>query len=169
MSTKIIDNTRNCIVFPGQGSQFVGMGKGLFLSCKIYVEKANECFQDMTCKDSVFMIQIKYYLIRNHTQFTQPALYLINALSYLNHKESQEALPAIFQAIVQVNIMHYKLLKFLIFLMDCDQFKKREVIRQFKLRWNVSRVLGNVEDKLNNLLSASVEIANYNSHEQLVL
>lgn len=44
MSTKIIDNTRNCIVFPGQGSQFVGMGKGLFLSCKIYVEKANECF-----------------------------------------------------------------------------------------------------------------------------
>lgn len=65
-------------MFPGQGSQARGMGGGLF-----------DEFQEMTDKaDKILGYSIKELCLSdprrelNKTQFTQPALYVVNALSY---------------------------------------------------------------------------------------
>ena len=66
-------------VFPGQGSQFKGMGGDLFGEFKEITNKADQILgysiKDLCLKDP------KHQL--NNTQFTQPALYTVNALSYL--------------------------------------------------------------------------------------
>lgn len=66
-------------VFPGQGAQFKGMGKALF-----------DQYADLTAETSDYL---KYSIADlclqnpdgklNQTQFTQPALYLVNHLHYL--------------------------------------------------------------------------------------
>ena len=65
-------------MFPGQGSQMRGMGKDLFSK-----------FPDLTQKaDSILGYSIEDLCLNdpqkelNQTQFTQPALYVVNALSY---------------------------------------------------------------------------------------
>lgn len=65
-------------VFPGQGSQKVGMGEGLF-----------EEFSALTSKaDAILGYSIKELCLKDaagqlgQTQFTQPALFVVNALSY---------------------------------------------------------------------------------------
>ncbi|AJQ95700.1 ACP S-malonyltransferase [Gynuella sunshinyii] len=65
-------------VFPGQGSQAKGMGGNLFDEFKDLVDKA----------DAILGFSIKQLCLEdpnkelNKTQFTQPALYVVNALSY---------------------------------------------------------------------------------------
>lgn len=72
-------------IFPGQGSQQKGMGGNLFSEFHELTEKA----------DAVLGYSIKELCLENYngrlsqTQFTQPALYVVNALSYLKKiKES---------------------------------------------------------------------------------
>jgi malonyl CoA-acyl carrier protein transacylase len=72
-------------MFPGQGSQARGMGGTLF-----------EEFEDLTEKaDKVLGYSIKELCLEDprrelgKTQFTQPALYVVNALSYF--KKLQES------------------------------------------------------------------------------
>ena len=67
-------------VFPGQGSQKKGMGENLFGHFNDLTEKA----------DSILGYSIKELCISdphkklNKTEYTQPALYVVNALMYLN-------------------------------------------------------------------------------------
>lgn len=79
-------------LFPGQGSQVRGMGVGLF-----------EAFPDLTRRAS----EILGYSIRElclddprrqlaQTQFTQPALYVVSALSYLKRVSNGGAPPDMF-------------------------------------------------------------------------
>ena len=66
-------------VFPGQGSQFKGMGKNLFPLFPELVQEADEILGysiKSLCLDDNEKI--------NKTEYTQPALYVINALSYQN-------------------------------------------------------------------------------------
>jgi malonyl CoA-acyl carrier protein transacylase len=65
-------------MFPGQGSQSKGMGEALF-----------DAFPELTAKaDHILGYSIKELCVQdprrelNKTQFTQPALYVVNALSY---------------------------------------------------------------------------------------
>ncbi|MBF0103655.1 MAG: acyltransferase domain-containing protein, partial [Desulfobacterales bacterium] len=66
-------------VFPGQGSQKTGMGESLFDEYKELTAQADE----------ILGYSIKQLCLENlennlqKTQFTQPALYVVNALSYL--------------------------------------------------------------------------------------
>ncbi len=76
-------------VFPGQGSQKKGMGEGLF-----------EQFPDITAAaNAVLGYSIKDLCLEdandqlNLTQFTQPALYTVNALTYLNLKQESNPAP----------------------------------------------------------------------------
>jgi trans-AT polyketide synthase, acyltransferase and oxidoreductase domains len=76
-------------VFPGQGSQKKGMGAELF-----------DCFPKLTdLASEVLGYSIKELCLENPdrnlnlTQFTQPALYVVNALSYLKLKEDAGILP----------------------------------------------------------------------------
>ena len=71
-------------VFPGQGSQKLGMGKELFDKYPDIINRA----------DKILGYSIKTLCIEdpdgrlNKTEFTQPALYVVNALHYKNEIES---------------------------------------------------------------------------------
>ena len=76
-------------VFPGQGSQKKGMGAGLF-----------EKFAQLTAKaDEVLGYSVSELCLRDsqsqltQTQFTQPALFVVSALSYLNVIEEKQERP----------------------------------------------------------------------------
>ncbi|MCK3853529.1 ACP S-malonyltransferase [Pseudomonas sp. W2Jun17] len=71
--------SKTVYMFPGQGSQFRGMGEGLF-----------ERFAELTaCADRVLGYSIRELCENDprnelgQTRFTQPALYVVNVLSYL--------------------------------------------------------------------------------------
>ncbi len=78
-----------CYMFPGQGSQQKGMGESLF-----------DSFPDQTrLADSVLGYSIKDLCLEdrndvlNQTQYTQPALYVVNALTYLQDRRNGEPDP----------------------------------------------------------------------------
>lgn len=76
-------------VFPGQGSQAVGMGKDLFPLFPELINQADEVLGyslvDLCLNDKDQKL--------NQTQFTQPALYTVNALSYLQKTQDGENIP----------------------------------------------------------------------------
>src|SRR5262245_41129871 len=76
-------------VFPGQGSQHKGMGKDLFSRYPGVVAVA----------DGVLGYSIKELCLDDpkgslrETQFTQPALYVVNALTWYHMLETRKTLP----------------------------------------------------------------------------
>src|SRR5207302_1397263 len=76
-------------IFPGQGSQRKGMGEGLFDRFASLTDQASE----------ILGYSVKELCIQdpkrelNMTQFTQPALFVVNALSYLKWKEEDGIIP----------------------------------------------------------------------------
>lgn len=85
MINKTEANTMLTVMFPGQGSQKKGMGESLFDEFKEYTEKA----------DKVLGYSIKELCLEDpddklgQTRFTQPALYVVNALSYFRDIEQK--------------------------------------------------------------------------------
>ncbi len=77
------------VLFPGQGSQAKGMGGTLFDEYAKWVKKADE----------ILSYSIKELCLENpenrlkQTQFTQPALYVVNALSYLKKIDESGRIP----------------------------------------------------------------------------
>ena len=76
-SNDIMSETHTLIhVFPGQGSQKKGMGEGLFEAFPEHTQAADEILgysiRALCLEDAGEQL--------NQTQFTQPALYVINAL-----------------------------------------------------------------------------------------
>lgn len=73
-------------LFPGQGSQKLGMGESLFPLFPELVDKADQILgyslADLCLNDSQKQL--------NNTAFTQPALYVVNALSYLKKLNDTE-------------------------------------------------------------------------------
>lgn len=80
---KKLNTTMKAYLFPGQGSQNIGMGKDLFDKYDSLVKKA----------DKILGYSIKELCLSdpdkslNLTNFTQPALYIVNALSYMEFKK----------------------------------------------------------------------------------
>jgi [acyl-carrier-protein] S-malonyltransferase len=66
-------------MFPGQGSQYVGMGEHLFDAFPELVSKANDVLgysvEELCLRDSNGRL--------HQTEFTQPAVYVVSALDYL--------------------------------------------------------------------------------------
>jgi len=77
--------------FPGQGSQYRTMGYGLFEQFPELVTQASQALgydiAELCIKDPQRVL--------NQTQYTQPALYTVNALSYLERKARGAAPPDI--------------------------------------------------------------------------
>lgn len=76
-------------VFPGQGSQFQGMGKGLFDKYPDLVEIADDI---LGYSISELCLQDPRDELKN-TRFTQPAIFVINALSYREKVEQTGTVP----------------------------------------------------------------------------
>lgn len=70
-------------VFPGQGTQKKGMGKELFDEYSEYTEKADNILgysiRDLCLNDPADNLK--------NTEYTQPALFVVNALSYLKKRD----------------------------------------------------------------------------------
>ena len=83
------NKTMTTFVFPGQGSQKKGMGTGLFERFAQLTAKANEILgysvAELCLKDPQSQL--------TQTQFTQPALFVVDALSYLNLVEEKRQRP----------------------------------------------------------------------------
>lgn len=80
----------NAFVFPGQGSQTKGMGGGLFEKYPEYTRKADEILgysvEELCLRDPREQL--------SDTRYTQPALYVVNALSYLDAVAASGETPA---------------------------------------------------------------------------
>jgi trans-AT polyketide synthase/acyltransferase/oxidoreductase domain-containing protein len=76
-------------LFPGLGSQYKGMGSGLFKNYPQLVAAANEILgfsvQDLCVHDPQKQL--------SNFQFVQPALFVVNALTYLQNIESTGKIP----------------------------------------------------------------------------
>ena len=73
-------------LFPGQGSQKLGMGEALFPLFPELIAKADEILG----YSIVQLCLVDTHRQLNNTAFTQPALYLVNALSYLKKLNESE-------------------------------------------------------------------------------
>lgn len=82
-------NETNITVFPGQGAQFVGMGAPLFDRYEYHLQLADEVL-GYSLK-SLCLDDPEQQLAS--TQFTQPALYVVNILHYLDNIERQPDKP----------------------------------------------------------------------------
>ncbi len=76
-------------VFPGQGSQFKGMGASLFTEFKEKVSKANQILGYSIEKLCLEGPEEQL----NATQYTQPAIYIVSALSYFKKIQDSKTKP----------------------------------------------------------------------------
>lgn len=77
-------------MFPGQGAQCLGMGQGLFARFKDLTQKAD----DILGYSIAAMCEQGPIEKLGQTQYTQPALYVVNSLNYLAHLEDTGEQPA---------------------------------------------------------------------------
>lgn len=156
-------------VFPGQGSQTKGMGAELFAAFPDYLEKANRILgysmQTLCLEDPKGEL--------GQTQFTQPALYVVNALSYL--KQSQEN-PTPPQFVAGHSLGEYNAL-FAAGVFDFETglklVQKRGALMSQASGGGMAAVIGLTIDAVEKLLQdsrfSSLAIANVNSHLQIIV
>ncbi len=156
-------------LFPGQGSQTKGMGHTLFTEFRELTAKADAILGyslQTLCHDDPQQ-QL------NHTQFTQPALYTINALSYLKKTQETGLKPTY---VAGHSLGEYNAL----FAADVFDFetglklvKRRGELMSQAMGGAMAAVVGLKADVIKSLLIQhdlmNVAIANHNSHTQIVI
>lgn len=161
-------NKMRVYLFPGQGSQQKGMGKDLFSEFKELTDKASAILgyslEELCLDDPVGRLAA--------TQYTQPALYVVNALSYL--KKTQSAPPPDY--VLGHSVAEYDAL-FASGVVDFEtglQLVKRrgELMGQAK-GGGMAAVMGLDKDKVREILQnnrlTDLYIANFNSSYQIVI
>ena len=156
-------------IFPGQGSQFKGMGGALF----------NE-FQEITAKaNQVLGYDIKRLCLEDPlkqlglTQYTQPALYVVNALYYIKKTKESGVKPDYvaghslgeYNALFAAGAFDFEI--------GLKLVQKRGELMSRESGGGMAAILGLSEDKIAQILNendiSSVQIANYNTPSQVVI
>jgi malonyl CoA-acyl carrier protein transacylase len=156
-------------VFPGQGSQVKGMGGSVFDEFRQLTSEADEilgysirelCLEDANLKLS-------------QTQYTQPALYIVNALSYLSRIEKEGKKP---NYVAGHSLGEYNALfaaGAFDFVTGLKLVKKRGELMSGATGGGMAAVIGLNAEQIAYVLAQnnlqSIDIANYNSPTQIVI
>lgn len=156
-------------IFPGQGSQRKGMGGSLFNEFEALIRAA----------DSILGYSIKTLCLEdprnelNQTQFTQPALYVVNALSYYKKLRETGKEPDFvaghslgeFNALLAAGCFSFETGLALV--------KKRGELMAQASGGGMAAVLNATEKEIRSILErnqlTSIDLANYNTPSQVVL
>ncbi|MCX7923143.1 MAG: ACP S-malonyltransferase [Clostridia bacterium] len=156
-------------VFPGQGSQQKGMGGSIF----------NE-FSDLTAKaDAILGYSIKELCMEDsggklgQTQYTQPALYIVNALSYLKKVKDTGVKP---DYVAGHSLGEYNAL-FAAGVYDFETglklVKRRGELMSQATGGGMAAIIGLSEEKVKEVLEKnnlhSIDAANFNTLSQIVV
>lgn len=155
-------------VFPGQGSQKIGMGEGLFEKFPELTKQADEILgysiAELCLTDSQGVI--------NQTQYTQPALYVVSALSYLAKLE-EDGKPALtaghslgeYNALFAAGAFD--------FATGLKLVQKRGEIMAKVQGGGMAAVLGLTAEQIKDVIDTNkldkIDVANFNSPTQTVL
>lgn len=156
-------------VFPGQGSQKVGMGEALFEKFPELTKQADEILgysiADLCLTDADGVI--------NQTNYTQPALYVVSALSYLAKIEETGEKPAItaghslgeYNALFAAGAFD--------FATGLKLVQKRGEIMSKVQGGGMAAVLGLTAEQIKDVIESNnldkIDVANFNSPTQTVL
>jgi malonyl CoA-acyl carrier protein transacylase len=156
-------------VFPGQGSQVKGMGADLFSRFPEWVEKA----------DAILGYSIEELCVNDpdrklhQTQYTQPALYVVNALSYLKKVEEAGKQP---DYLAGHSLGEYNALQaagVISFEGGLEMVKKRGELMSLAKNGGMAAILNTREEKIRDILKeaklTAIDIANLNSPNQIVI
>jgi len=156
-------------IFPGQGSQSIGMGGTLFDEYKELTAEA----------DDILGYSIKKLCLEDpesnlgQTQFTQPALYIVNALSYLRKIKETGKKP---DYVAGHSLGEYNALfsaGAFAFGEGLKLVKKRGELMSHATSGGMAAVIGLNEEQIKDVLKQnnlqSIDIANYNSPTQIVI
>jgi len=157
-------------VFPGQGIQRKGMGKDLFGDFLDSTEQANEVLgysiKDLCLKNPAGKL--------NNTQYSQPAVYVVNAFFYLKHKQlNQEEAPSYFagHSLGEYNALFAA--GAFDFVTGLTIVNKRAQLMNQSKGGTMAAILGlraeAVNEVLENEKTSNVTIANYNTPTQVVI
>lgn len=163
------DQATLIFLFPGQGSQVKGMGGELFDRFPELTNTANEILgykiKDLCLEDTHGAL--------GKTQYTQPALYVVNALTYLSLREELGRVP---DFVAGHSLGEYNAL-FAAGVFDFGTglrlVKKRGELMAEATGGGMAAVIGLTRDQIRDVLllsgSTDVSIANLNSPSQTVL
>ena len=161
--------TTRIYVFPGQGSQKVGMGGALFSQFQELTDQASAelgySIEELCLHDPAQHLDL--------TQFTQPALFVVNAFSFLDRQKAGGAPP---QFVAGHSLGEYNAL-FAAGVFDFSTglklVKQRALLMARQRGGAMAAVIGLSLEKIREALAssrlASIDIANLNSPQQIVI
>lgn len=156
-------------VFPGQGAQAKGMGEGLFEEFPDLVAQADEILgysiRDLCMEDKDNLL--------GQTQYTQPALFIVECLSYLKKMKDGDEKPAY---VAGHSLGEYSAL----FAAGAFDFptglklvKKRGELMAKVSGGGMAAVLGMTEEEVRNVLAkhglSTIDLANINTPSQIAI
>ncbi|KTD38489.1 malonyl CoA-ACP transacylase [Legionella moravica] len=156
-------------MFPGQGSQVIGMGRELFDEYSSYVEQANSILG----YDIAALCLTDENQLLNQTQYTQPALFVVNALSYFKKLQEQPEKP---DYVMGHSLGEYNALlaaEVFDFSTGLKLVHKRGELMSAALGGGMAAIIGLkaelIDAVLQNHQLNTLSIANYNCYTQIVI